>query len=135
KRNLQQKQEDHTALKALFDSEQALNVHLDEVFKPLLDRLAKLGYPGINNPKLKIMSALDPAHVMNQDARVHYQIGDDDDTATLPDSYNGLGFKNLIYMVAEILDAQAKWTSMESRPPLHLIFVEEPEAHLHAQLQ
>lgn len=135
KRNLQQKQEDHTALKALFDSEQALNVHLDEVFKPLLDRLAKLGYPGINNPKLKIMSALDPAHVMNQDARVHYQIGDDDDTATLPDSYNGLGFKNLIYMVAEILDAQAKWASMESRPPLHLIFVEEPEAHLHAQLQ
>lgn len=135
KRNLQQKQEDHTALKALFDSEQALNVHLDEVFKPLLDRLAKLGYPGINNPKLKIMSALDPAHVMNQDARVHYQIGDDDDTATLPDSYNGLGFKNLIYMVAEILDAQAKWASMENRPPLHLIFVEEPEAHLHAQLQ
>lgn len=135
KRNLQQKQEDHTALRALFDSEQALNVHLDEVFKPLLDRLAKLGYPGINNPKLKIMSALDPAHVMNQDARVHYQIGEGDDTATLPDSYNGLGFKNLIYMVAEILDAQAKWASMENRPPLHLIFVEEPEAHLHAQLQ
>lgn len=135
KRNLNQKQEDHTTLKALFDSEQALNVHLDEVFKPLLNRLAKLGYPGINNPRLKIMSALDPAHVMNQDARVHYQIGDGDDTATLPDSYNGLGFKNLIYMVAEILDAQAKWASMENRPPLHLIFVEEPEAHLHAQLQ
>ncbi|TFW09442.1 ATP-dependent endonuclease [Oxalobacteraceae bacterium OM1] len=135
KRNLQQKQEDHTALKALFDSEQALNVHLDEVFKPLLDRLAELGYPGINNPKLKIMSSLDPAQVMNQDARVHYQIGDEDDTATLPDSYNGLGFKNLIYMVAEILDAQNKWASMENRPPLHLIFVEEPEAHLHAQLQ
>lgn len=135
KRNLNQRQDDHTALKALFDSEQALNVHLDGVFKPTLDRLAKLGYPGINNPRLKIMSALDPAHVMSQDARVHYQIGDGDDSATLPDSYNGLGFKNLIYMVVEILDAQARWATMENRPPLHLIFVEEPEAHLHAQLQ
>lgn len=135
KRNLNQRQDDQAALKALFDSEQALNVHLDGVFKPMLDRLAKLGYPGINNPRLKIMSALDPAHVMSQDARVHYQIGDGEDTATLPDSYNGLGFKNLIYMVVEILDAQARWTTMDNRPPLHLIFVEEPEAHLHAQLQ
>ncbi|WP_243047285.1 ATP-dependent endonuclease [Dyella sp. RRB7] len=135
KRNLSQRQDDHTVLKALFESEQALNLHLDEVFKPVLDRLAKLGYPGINNPRLKIMSALDPAHVMSQDARVHYQLGDGDDAATLPDSYNGLGFKNLIYMVVEILDAQARWASTENRPPLHLIFVEEPEAHLHAQLQ
>ena len=135
KRNLNQRQDDHTVLKALFDSEKALNLHLDEVFKPMLDRLAQLGYPGISNPRLKIKSALDPAHVMSQDARVHYQINEGDDIATLPDSYNGLGFKNLIYMVVEILDAQARWSSMEDRPPLHLIFVEEPEAHLHAQLQ
>ncbi|MBW5840102.1 ATP-dependent nuclease [Yersinia enterocolitica] len=135
KRNLNQRQDDHIALKALFDSEQALNIHLDGVFKPTLDRLARLGYPGVNNPRLKIMSALDPAHVMSQDARVHYQIGDGEDIATLPDSYNGLGFKNLIYMVVEILDSQARWATMDNRPPLHLLFVEEPEAHLHAQLQ
>lgn len=135
KRNLDQRQEDHSALKALFDSEQALNTHLDKVFEPLLSRLADLGYPGINNPRLKIKSALDPSHIMSQDSRVHYLLGDDVNAATLPDSYNGLGFKNLIYMVVEILDAQARWVSMDKRPPLHLIFVEEPEAHLHAQLQ
>ena len=135
KRNLNQRQDDHSALKALFDSEKALNLHLDDVFKPILKRLAKLGYPGLSNPQLKIVSALDPAHVMNQDARVHYQMGDGDGAVTLPDSYNGLGFKNLIYMVVEILDAQERWKGMKGRPPLHLIFVEEPEAHLHAQLQ
>lgn len=53
----------------------------------------------------------------------------------LPDSYNGLGLKNLIYMVVEILDIQEKWRLDENRTPLHLVFVEEPEAHLHAQLQ
>ena len=136
KRNLDQRQEDHSALKALSDSEKALNLHLDGVFKPTLDRLAKLGYPGINNPELRIMSALDPAHVMSQDAKVHYVMGDGNDAFLLPDSNNGLGYKNLIYMVVEILDAQAKWQAIkENRPPLHLIFVEEPEAHLHAQLQ
>ncbi len=135
-RNLDQRQEDHTALKALFDSENELNRHLADVFEPTLKRLATLGYPGLNNPRLEIKSALNPASIMSQDARVHYVLGVGDDAVILPDTYNGLGFKNLIYMVVEILDLQAKWVAeKEARPPLHLIFVEEPEVHLHAQLQ
>ena len=46
----------------------------------------------------------------------------------LPDAYNGLGFKNLIYMVVEILDLHARWVAdKEQRAPLHLVFIEEPE--------
>ena len=135
-RNLDQRQEDHTALKALFESETGLNKHLADVFKPTLKRLEMLGYPGLNNPRLEIKSALNPASIMSQDARVHYVLGAGEDTVKLPDTYNGLGFKNLIYMVVEILDLQAKWVAdKDARPPLHLIFIEEPEAHLHAQLQ
>jgi predicted ATP-dependent endonuclease of OLD family len=135
-RNLDQRQEDHTALKALFDSEKELNKHLADVFKDTLKRLEQLGYPGLNNPRLEIKSALNPASIMSQDARVHYVLGTGSDEVILPDSYNGLGFKNLIYMVVEILDLQARWVAeKEVRPPLHLIFIEEPEAHLHAQLQ
>lgn len=134
-RNLKQRDEDHTALKALFDSETGLNKHLMDVFEPTLSRIATLGYPGINNPRLEIKSALNPATVMSQDARIHYVLGDGEEAVRLPDSYNGLGLKNLIYMVVEILDLQAAWLDEENRPPLHLIFIEEPEAHLHAQLQ
>ena len=55
---------------------------------------------------------------------------------TLPDRYSGLGYKNLIYMVVELLDLHSQWMDVEEdRPPLHVIFIEEPEAHLHAQLQ
>ncbi|MBB1061807.1 ATP-dependent nuclease [Marilutibacter spongiae] len=133
-RNLAQRPDDHVALKALFDSEASLNEHLMDVFRPTLDRIAKLGYPGIHNPRLEIASGLNPATVMSQDARVHYVLGEDM-PLRLPDSYNGLGLKNLIYMVVEILDSQEKWRLEENRPPLHLVFVEEPEAHLHAQLQ
>lgn len=133
-RNLQQRPDDHTALKALFDSEESLNKHLMNVFRPTLERIAKLGYPGLHNPRLEITSGLNPTTVMSQDAKVNYVLGDGT-PMRLPDSYNGLGFKNLIYMVVEILDVQEKWRLAENRQPLHLIFIEEPEAHLHAQLQ
>lgn len=137
KRNLDQRQEDHNALRALFDSETGLNEHLADVFKDTLGRLSRLGYPGLHNPQLEIKSALNPATIMSsQDARVHYVLGDDAEAMRLPDTYNGLGFKNLIYMVVEILDLHNRWVAdKEQRAPLHLIFIEEPEAHLHAQLQ
>jgi predicted ATP-dependent endonuclease of OLD family len=137
KRNLNQRQEDHSALRALFDSETGLNEHLADVFKDTLGRLSKLGYPGLHNPQLEIKSALNPATIMSsQDARVHYVLGDGAGALRLPDTYNGLGFKNLIYMVVEILDLHSRWIAdKEQRAPLHLIFIEEPEAHLHAQLQ
>ncbi|PIV89073.1 MAG: ATP-dependent endonuclease [Hydrogenophilales bacterium CG17_big_fil_post_rev_8_21_14_2_50_63_12] len=137
KRNLDQRQEDHSALRALFDSETGLNEHLADVFKDTLGRISKLGYPGLHNPQLEIKSALNPATIMSsQDARVHYVLGDGADALRLPDTHNGLGFKNLIYMVVEILDLHGRWVAdKEQRAPLHLIFIEEPEAHLHAQLQ
>lgn len=136
KHNLDQRDEDHTTLKALFDSEVSMNKHLMDVFESTLKHIAALGYPGLNNPRMEIKSALDPAAVLSQDARIHYILGNGNDAVTLPDNYNGLGFKSLIYMVVEILDVQANWAAEEdNRAPLHIIFIEEPEAHMHAQLQ
>ena len=140
-RNLEKRGEDFDAQRALADSEALLNDHLGRVFGPTLQRLAALGYPGLTNPRLLIKTALNPATIMSSHdgARVHYALGPagpDIEPPTLPDRYNGLGFKNLIYMVVELLDLHSRWLDIaENRPPLHLIFIEEPEAHLHAQLQ
>lgn len=140
-RNLEKRGEDYDAQRALSQSETLLNDHLERVFGPTLERLAELGYPGINNPRLLIKTALNPVTILSshEGARVHYAVGalgGVEDSATLPDRYNGLGFKNLIYMVVELLDVHTRWLDIEeNRPPLHLIFIEEPEAHLHAQLQ
>ena len=74
----------------------------------------------------------------NTGTEVHYSllgVAHDDEIQTLPDNYNGLGYKNLIYMVVELLDTHMQWLDIqENRPPLHLVFIEEPEAHLHVQL-
>lgn len=135
-RNLERHRDDYNVIRALAESEIQLNEHLQQVFSDTLQRLAQLGYPGLTNPRLMIKSALNPATVMsNQDGtHVHYALNDEG--LSLPDKHNGLGFKNLIYMVVELLDLHAQWLATEEkRPPLHLVFVEEPEAHLHAQLQ
>lgn len=134
-RNLEKRGDDHAALKALDTSEKELNFHLEEVFSDTLKRLAKLGYPGVNNPEIVIRADLDPTAVLGQNAKVHYVVPGAI-TAQLPDTYNGLGFKNLVYMVVELLDLHEQWKAEEdNRAPLHLVFIEEPEAHLHAQIQ
>lgn len=54
----------------------------------------------------------------------------------LPEKYNGLGFKNLIYMVLQMQSFRAVLEKTPvDRPRVHLIFIEEPETHLHPQVQ
>jgi len=130
-RNLEKKADDITTLAALAESEAQLTNHLSSVFEPTIKSLHRLGYPGFTNEKLVIKAAYQ-AESIRQSAQLHYSIGD----VELPDRYNGLGFKNLIYMVIEILDFHERWAeNKDSQAPLHLILIEEPEAHLHAQLQ
>jgi predicted ATP-dependent endonuclease of OLD family len=139
-RNLKKREDDHEAMRALTESESLLNKHLADVFAPTLERLSELGYPGLTNPQLLIKSALNPVTLMSSNddgTKVFYVLNpEDEDQMVLPDRYNGLGFKNLIYMVIELLDRHSQWMDIEEdRPPLHLVFIEEPEVHLHAQLQ
>jgi predicted ATP-dependent endonuclease of OLD family len=142
KRNLDKCNPDLSALRALAEAEEKLNNHFAHVFAPTLESLGKLGYPGVLNPELIIRTELNPDSLLSGSAQVHYAVAGASPAVQgslalmLPDRYNGLGFKNLIYMVVEILDFHRAWTqSEEARPPVHLVMIEEPESHLHAQLQ
>ncbi|MCP3655422.1 MAG: AAA family ATPase [Herbaspirillum sp.] len=143
-RNQKKQEDDHNALGALALSEAQLTKHLADVFRDTFKSLRKLGYPGLANPNLEIRAALKLERLMgDQQAKVHYLLEEanaEGEALALPDSYNGLGFKNLIYMGVELLDLHSAWSTTEEgeedkRPPIHLIFIEEPEAHMHAQLQ
>jgi predicted ATP-dependent endonuclease of OLD family len=139
RRNLETMGADYSAMQSLASSELQLNAHLAKVFDPTLKKISALGYPGLDNPDLVVRSTLNPEAVVNSSGgtQVHYRVpGLNASEIALPEKYNGLGFKNLVYMAVELLDIHARWEGeLEGRAPVHLIFVEEPEAHLHVQLQ
>lgn len=141
RRNLDKYQVDPEALKTLADSEASLNEHFATAFDSTLNRIRTLGYPGFSNPEIVVKASLKPETLVHENAEVHYVLqgspgNPNGQSPTLPDRYNGLGFKNLIYMAVELLDFHNTWQEIEEdRPPVHLVMIEEPEAHLHAQQQ
>ena len=139
--------EDVSALVAIYDAQSSFDKKLKIGFKSAINELAQLGYPGISNPKLSVSTRIRPADGLNHPSAVQYDIGGKDGTAPLPEDYSGLGFQNLISMVFQLMRFRDEWmrvgklastTAADDRSviePLQLILVEEPEAHLHAQVQ
>lgn len=111
-----------------------LTGHFEKVFEELLGSLRGLGVPSVNDRTPRIISSLQSEVALQQNATLAYV-----DAATdhpLPENYNGLGVKNLIFMTLRVCDHHLQWMqTKEARPACLVVFVEEPEVHLHAQAQ
>ena len=63
---------------------------------------------------------------------MYYKHGDGD-SSSLPETYNGLGYLNLIGILFEI---ETKLQELYEQPAdINILYIEEPEAHTHPQLQ
>jgi putative ATP-dependent endonuclease of OLD family len=132
--NLDQADISDAAIQIIDENNERLTEHYDEHFGNLMGVLDGLGVPAAHERRLKIISSISADVALRGSTDLIYIDGE---TAhELPEAYNGLGFKNLVLMAIHIRDFQLQWLqTIENRPLCHLIFVEEPEVHLHAQVQ
>jgi len=144
---------DLEALQAMEEARESFDGKLLRSFDRSLDELKKLNYPGFGgNPGIRISSRISALDGLNHTSAVQFELMKADSTGDhpwgLPEKYNGLGYQNLISMVFKLIRFRDEWMQVgklaaipsddEGAPdfqPLHLVLVEEPEAHLHAQVQ
>lgn len=111
---------------------------LTKTFETPVKELRNINYPGFQNPEIKIRSKIQIEEAIKHESAVQFAIQGMADLA-LPEKYNGLGYRNLISIYLKLMDFREKWlrplNEGKNIEPIHLVFVEEPEAHLHAQAQ
>lgn len=112
--------------------ERSIQNNFDEMLKKLLPAMEVLGFPSLNDTELRPETSLNVEALLSDHTKVVYT---GTDGVHLPEGYNGLGTRNLIYMLLQLESYHKEYRAKATRPATHLIFVEEPEAHLHPQMQ
>ncbi len=104
----------------------------ETIFTGLVTDLKHFGYPGLNSHELKVKSQFELNKILRGSTNVLYQHSANN---LLPESYNGLGFKNLIYIILQFINFYETFKSRKPTPCFQILFIEEPEVHLHPQMQ
>ena len=119
---------------ALIETDGKLNDVYDDIFSEVLDDVKQFGGIRPDDTNIKIVSTLQHRDLLDGNTTVMYSINENHD---LPESYNGLGYMNLISMIFEIkiLIHEFKRELSEKPADINLLFIEEPETHTHPQMQ
>lgn len=84
-----------------------------------------------NETRITIQSSIEDKDLLKDNTTLYYEHSG----KHLPESYNGLGYLNLIGMIFEIETIIAEFFANDDTANINMLFIEEPEAHTHPQLQ
>jgi predicted ATP-dependent endonuclease of OLD family len=140
---------DIEALEAIETANTAFDEKLKTSFKSAIGELEGLNYPGFSDPQITLTSKINVVDGLDHKTAVQFTVSREDNESiilALPEQYNGLGYQNLISMVFRLIRFRDEWMRVGKVrkgknidetiiEPLHLVLIEEPEAHLHAQVQ
>lgn len=79
--------------------------------------------------ELRVISDLESKEIISNHSKIVY--GSEDNS--LPEHLNGLGYMNILYLLLQ-LEIKKEFL-IEGKRDINLLFVEEPEAHTHPQMQ
>jgi putative ATP-dependent endonuclease of OLD family len=119
----------------LSQTDEALNSVYDSLFSDIIQDVRNLGGIKKDESIIQIVSSLQHKDLLAENTTVMYGFGTHGHS--LPESYNGLGYMNLICMIFEIKILLHEFQKEKSENPsdINLLFIEEPEVHTHPQMQ
>ena len=117
---------------AVNEVQNKIDVDFNKQLENLIPTFDLFGYPGLADPQLCTETVLNVERLLSGHTTVGYK---GTNGVNLPESYNGLGPRNLIFILLKLFEFFKEFTTRQPASGIHLVFIEEPEAHLHPQMQ
>ncbi|MCW4629415.1 AAA family ATPase [Marinomonas rhodophyticola] len=125
-------------IKAVALAQKELDNKIHAAIADSVEEVKDLGYPGLHDPQeIRFRTRIQTADLLDHGTAVQYSMLKESSDELLPEHSIGLGYQNLQSLSYQLVSFRAARLNPEKGSPVavHIVMIEEPEAHLHVQVQ